>query len=227
MTDKIAVLIPAYNESKTIGEVVKRTRKAAPRIEVLVVDDGSKDDTAKLAKKAGATVIKHEVNKGKAQAMITGMHKLKNYDWVVFLDADLQYEPEEIVKFLEIIKQGDADFILGYRKFSDIPHFRHWLANVLVSFIFNICYGSNVKDLTCGLRAIRMDLWNKMHLIFSGYLVETEMAYDAAKLGARIQQLHVGVKYHSKSGVSRGVKIVASILLHTLFWKVFGKRRIF
>ncbi len=227
MVAKIAVLIPAYNESKTIGEVVKRTRKAARGIEVLVVDDGSKDNTAGLAKKAGADVIRHEVNKGKAQAMITGMNKLKKFDWVVFLDADLQYEPEEIVKFLEVIKQDGADFILGYRTFSNIPHFRHWLANVLVSLIFNVCYGANVRDLTCGLRAIKMSLWNKMNLIFSGYLVETEMAYDAAKFNARIQQMRVGVKYHSKSGVSRGVKIVASILIHTLFWKVVGKRRIF
>ena len=227
MAARIAVLIPAYNESKTIGEVVKRTIKAAPGIDVLVVDDGSKDNTAGLAKKAGADVIKHEANKGKARAMITGMNKLKKFDWVVFLDADLQYEPEELSNFSDLIKKDDADFISGKRNFKNIPFFRHWLANTVVSTIFNICYASHVSDLTCGLRAIRTSLWRKMNLIFSGYLVETEMAYDAVKLKARIKEVDVHVKYHSKSGVSRGVKIVASILIHTLFWKIFGKRRIF
>ena len=225
--DSVAVLIPAYNEAKTIAEVVIRTRKAAPDVKILVVDDGSVDNTTIIAKGAGADVLKLEKNKGKAQAMISGMVALKDYTWVVYLDADLQYAPEEIKKFLEIIKQDKADFILGYRDFGHIPHFRHRLANTVVSTLFNICYGTNVKDLTCGLRAIRTTLWQKMNLMFSGYLVETEMAYEAKKLGAYIEQVPVGVKYHGKSKVQRGVKITASIILHTIFWRLLGKRRMF
>ncbi len=223
---EVAVLIPAYNEEENIEAVIKRTRQINPHLKILVVDDGSHDKTSQLAKKAGADVVIHKKNKGKAEAIRTGMNILKKYKWVVFLDADLQYSPEELKKFLNAIRRGNADFILGYRDFSQIPHFRHWFANNVVSSIFNICYSSDIRDLMCGLRAIRASLWMRMNLIFSGYLVETEMAYEVKILGAKTEQVNVGVKYHSKSGLERGIKIVFSIILHIIFWKIFGKRYI-
>jgi glycosyltransferase involved in cell wall biosynthesis len=216
---KIAVLIPAYNEESTIYDIVKLSRKYAS---VLVVDDGSTDRTAEKAKEAGATVLVNSHNKGKTHAMIRGLKYLSNFDGIIFLDADFQYHPSEIPKFIEKLKT--ADFVLGMRDMSSIPFFRHKVANIVMTKIFNVLCRSNYHDLTCGLRAIRTDLWKRMTFKYSGYLIEAEMLKEAIRKHARIAEVPVSVQYKQKSSILRGVMIVSSIMLHSLWWRISKKR---
>ncbi|MFH0711069.1 MAG: glycosyltransferase family 2 protein, partial [Candidatus Aenigmatarchaeota archaeon] len=135
-------LIPAYNEENHIEEVIRRLRKVDSIIP-LVVDDGSKDRTAELARKAGATVIRHLRNKGKGEALKTGFEyilKKKDAKYVVVVDSDLQFLPEESTRFLKALKKG-ANFVCGYRNFSRVP-FANRLGNQIWIFAFNLLFGS-------------------------------------------------------------------------------------
>ncbi|EHR79127.1 glycosyl transferase [Thermococcus litoralis DSM 5473] len=116
---KTLIIIPAYNEELTIGSVVALAKKYG---DVLVVDDGSKDRTSEIAQKAGAIVIRHEVNKGKGAALKTGFgYALANgYDVIVTIDADGQHNPDEIPLLLKPILEGEADLVIGSR-YLNIP----------------------------------------------------------------------------------------------------------
>src|SRR3990172_4209614 len=105
---KVVALIPAWNESATIGEVVKRTKRVTDH--VLVVDDGSTDGTAKIAKESGAVVIKHDTNKGKGEALRTGFNELLRYafDFAIVVDSDMQYFPEDGTALLKPLENGEA-----------------------------------------------------------------------------------------------------------------------
>src|SRR5260370_161466 len=115
MTERVMVLIPAFNASKSVGDVIRATREIV-RV-VVVVNDGSRDDTASVARAAGAEVIDHPQNRGKGGALKTGFaHAIKNgYDVVVTLDADGQHLPREIPKFLKSREETKADLIIGGR----------------------------------------------------------------------------------------------------------------
>ena len=150
---KTYALIPAYNEEKTIEKVVKKVKKM--NLTPIVVDDFSSDNTYELAKRAGAIVLKHEKNKGKGEAIKTGLEFLKknDFDHVVLIDADMQYSPEEAIKLLTPLKEGKADFVVGYRNWKNIP-FRHKLGNFVWRNSFNILFGTKFKDTNCGFMAL-------------------------------------------------------------------------
>src|SRR3989344_3725688 len=144
MTDTI-VLIPAYNEEKNIKEIVTRVKKLG--YTTLVVDDFSKDRTSQFAKDAGAVVVRHEVNKGKGEGIKTGFEyifKNRKEKYVVLLDADLQYIPEDIPKVIEKLQKNQADFVMGYRDWSIVP-WRHRLGNLAWRISFNLLFGTKMK----------------------------------------------------------------------------------
>ena len=122
-------IIPAYNEEKNIKEIV--TRLKAVNITPLVVDDKSEDKTVEIAEKVGVKVLKHEVNKGKGEAIKTGVsYLLENTDfkYLILIDADMQYVPEEATNLLKPLQKGEADIVTGYRDWSTVP-FRHVWGN--------------------------------------------------------------------------------------------------
>ena len=122
---KVYGLVPAYNEEDNVQEVIDRLKKI--KVVPIVVDDGSTDRTSEFAKKRKAVVLRHEKNKGKGEALKTGfkyiLQKCKGAKYVVIIDADMQYPPEESIKLIEVLKQG-ADLVTGYRDLEKIP-FRH------------------------------------------------------------------------------------------------------
>lgn len=207
----IIALIPAYNEEKTIKEVVKRCYKYADV--VIVVDDGSKDKTFELAKKAGAIVIRHKKNQGKGEALKTGfkfiLNNFESFEKVVVIDADLQYYPEEIPKFLE----KNANMIMGYRNWREVP-FRHKLANFLWRKVFNFLFKTNLKDVACGFQAYdRKAIKTIINDIKGGYLVETSILISAIKNKLKLKQVPVKVVYKKVSGIRRGVRMFFGILI--------------
>src|SRR3989344_291409 len=216
---KVCAIVPAYNEEKTIGELVKRLKKTLPEDEVVVIDDFSKDRTAELAKKAGAFVVSHEKNKGKASGVLTGLSYAKkiNANAVLIIDADMQYAPELAHKILEPIEKNEADFVMGFRDFSKVP-FRHSLGNFATRFSFNLLFSTNFRDTNCGLVAFNKKAFDIVKEIYEGYyggyLIEPALLIGALKNNLKIKQVHVEVSYHVKSEVFRGVRMIAGLLFY-------------
>ncbi len=208
------VLIPAFNEEKNIVEVVRRTKKSG--FIPLVVDDGSKDKTTKNAKKAGAVVVTHKKNKGKGEAMTTGfsyiIKKFPKAKYVVILDADLQYDPEDTPRLIEILRSGEADYVTGYRNWRTVPG-RHSLGNFVWRTVFNLLFGTRLKDTNCGFIAMTTKAMKKMmKVIYGGYIIENMMMSEALKNKLRIKQVHVKVHYHHIRKIPTGTKIVLGCL---------------
>jgi glycosyltransferase involved in cell wall biosynthesis len=188
----LCALIAAFNEEAHIADVVKGTAlHASP---VVVVDDGSTDDTAARARDAGAIVIRHEQNRGKGCAIRTGLEYALKQDpsHVLFLDADLQHDPAEIPRLVARAEQGHGDFVIGEREFrkETMPAAR-FHANVIGSAIVSRFIGADVADSQSGFRLIRADLLRRVRLTGTGYEIETEMLIKLVRAGAAVERVTV------------------------------------
>ncbi len=213
---KVASLIPAYNEEKTIYEVVRRVKKL--KMLPIVIDDCSSDKTFELAKKAGAIVLRHEKNRGKGEALRTGFEFLKkmNVENVVLIDADMQYLPESSKDLLEVLEKKNADIVLGARNFKEIP-LRHRLGNFVWRNSFNLLFGTNFLDTNCGLMALKKSAIEKIKdSLQGGYIVENSILVQALKNNLKIEQAPVKVKYKKTSGFLRGIRVVLGVLIFIL-----------
>jgi len=210
---KNVALIPAYNEEKNILEIIDKTKKLRKFNKIIVIDDGSKDRTAELAKKAGAIVIRHEKNKGKGEALKTGFNyisKIRDIKNIVIIDADLQYEPKEALKLLKALES--ADLVMGYRDFSKLP-FRHKLGNFVWKTSFNLFFGTRLNDTNCGLIALKAVSIKKMN-VHGGYIIENSMLASAVENNLKIKQVFVNVNYKKISGIKRGIKTVLGVFVY-------------
>jgi glycosyltransferase involved in cell wall biosynthesis len=188
---KACALIAAYNEASHVSAVVSGTMRSIAH--VFVVDDGSTDQTARLAREAGATVIVHERNLGKGRAIRTGLaHVLSQpYTHVLFIDGDLQHDPEEIPALLARAERG-SDLVIGEREFvkDTMPPARYH-SNVIGSWILSRFIGAEVVDSQSGFRLIRADLLRDVRLTSTGYEIETEMLIKLVRQGATLDRVTV------------------------------------
>ncbi len=188
----ICALIAAYNEERHVAEVVRGTARHVDA--VVVVDDGSGDETAARAAAAGARVIQHGRNLGKGRAIRTGLsHVLAEpYTHVLLLDADLQHDPDEIPKLVACARAGVGDFVVGEREFSRtaMPASRFY-SNVIGSRILSALVGTTVRDSQSGFRLIRADLLRRVALTATGYEIETEMIIKLVRAGAVVERVSV------------------------------------
>jgi glycosyltransferase involved in cell wall biosynthesis len=188
----LCALIAAFNEEAHVADVVTRTAPHASP--VVVVDDGSTDDTAARARDAGAIVIRHEQNRGKGCAIRTGLEYVLAQDrsHVLFLDADLQHDPAEIPRLVARAKQGRGDFVIGEREFrKDTMPAARFYANVIGSAILSRFIGADVADSQSGFRLIRADLLRRVPLTATGYEIETEMLIKLVRSGAAVEPVIV------------------------------------
>ena len=188
----LCALIAAFNEEAHVADVVKGTAlHASP---VVVVDDGSTDDTAARARNAGAIVIRHEQNRGKGCAIRTGLEYVLKQDCshVLFLDADHQHDPAEIPRLVARAEQGHGDFVIGEREFrKDAMPAVRFHANVIGSAIVSRFIGADVADSQSGFRLIRTDLLRRVRLTGTGYEIETEMLIKLVRAGAAVERVTV------------------------------------
>ncbi len=186
-----SIIIPAFNEEKNIASVVKRVRKLSKKYEIIVVDDGSRDTTSKIAAAAGARVITLKKNHGKAFSCITGARAASS-EKIIFIDADLQLLPEEIPKFVRALDK--CELAAGVRDMSEVPIQRrasNWLAARLIGG----------KDALCGFRGVRKNALLKMDIRSKRYEFEAEMLLAAKKRGYKIIEIPVSVRYENFSGM--------------------------
>jgi len=212
-------LIPAYNEAKNIKELIARLRKNDD-IKLIVVDDGSIDRTREIVKRLGVTLLTLKTQRGKGQALKEGfsyiLRKRPEAKFIVLIDADMQYLPEEAPRILEPLKNGEAELVTGYRKFSKIPY-RHKMGNFVWRTLFNIMFDANFKDTNCGYMGMTRGAMKKMvGVMHGGYIIENAMFVQAIKNKMRIKQVPVSVVYHRKSKVARGIRVVAGVLIFIL-----------
>lgn len=191
---KILALIPAYNEATRLAAVVSG---ALVHLPVLVVDDGSSDDTAAVAERAGATVLRQRPNQGKGVALRAGFRQAiaAGYDAVLTLDADGQHDPAEIPKFLEAYRRSQADLIIGARRFNQMPPLRR-LANSLGRRAFSWALGQAVPDNQSGYRLIGRGLLAE--LLSSreqGFEFEVEMIVICVERGFKLAWVPIRTIY--------------------------------
>jgi glycosyltransferase involved in cell wall biosynthesis len=201
MNPKIAV-IAAYNEDRFIGSVVLKTRRYVDQ--VLVVDDGSADDTARIAEQAGATVIRHDCNRGKAEAVNTGLRRARelNAELVVLLDADGQHDPNEIPHLFEPIQNHQTDLVVGSRFLevrSQIPRWRTFGQHAL-TLATNVASGMPLTDSQSGFRALSQKALQALNFRSEGgFSIESEMQFLAQKHGLTVQEVPISVIYSEPS----------------------------
>ena len=192
----IAAVIPAYREEKHIGDVVRRTRQQLD--DVLVVDDGSSDQTAARAREAGAEVIVHPENRGKGESIKTGLrHWLdRQFDYVVILDADGQHLPEEIDRFANAASTRDAQLFIGTRMndLSGMPRLRRVVNRYMSKRISRVC-GQNIPDTQCGFRMLHRQLVPDVLGGADRFDYETEMLIFASRKGYRIESVPITTVY--------------------------------
>jgi glycosyltransferase involved in cell wall biosynthesis len=194
---KIAAVIPAYNEEKHIGDVVRRTRQKLDN--VVVVDDGSHDKTAERAREAGADVIVHEQNRGKGETIKTGLrHWLdRQFDFMIILDADGQHRPEEIDRFMAAaLSPDEPKLILGNRMkdISSMPLVRRIVNRWMSERISALC-GQKIPDTQCGFRLLHRQLIPELFGGTARFDYETEMLIVASRKGFRVDSVPISTVY--------------------------------
>ncbi len=175
---RIAIVMPAHNEEKTVYNVVKKASKCG---KVIVIDDASTDKTSKEARRAGALVIRHKTNKGLGCALRTGFEKVKkmNVDAVVTVDADGQHNPDEIPLFVKELENG-YDFVLGTRDLRAYPFVKKF-GNFFLNFATNFISGTNLKDTESGFRAIKKEALKKLYLKAQRYEIAVEIIFEVGR----------------------------------------------
>jgi len=183
---RIAALIPAFNEERNIAAVVEGVRPFVT--EVIVVDDGSADNTMNIAAGAGAVILRHESNMGKGAALKTGFTYLlkQGYEGAITIDADGQHDPSEIPLFIAAAAKG-YDMVIGNRmsNVSTMPFIRRF-ANHTSSLLVSLFLGRNVRDSQNGFRYYRVASVCSLSLKADKYDLETEVIFKAGRAGYRI-----------------------------------------
>ena len=220
---RLGIVIPARNESGRIGAVltdIEVVSGIGSHI-VLVVDDGSSDETARIARGAGATVVRHAINLGKGGALRTGceMALRAGCEVIAVMDADGQHDPADLPRLVAPLVAGDADIVCAYRHFGAGMPAAMRLGNRGLSRVFEMLFGLHVTDTQCGLRGFTADAYGQLRWLACDYSVETEMLVRAARAHLRLREIDIATVYHDRyKGTTPidGLKIFANMLM----WRV-------
>jgi len=209
--------IAAYNEARYIGSIVLQARQYVD--EVIVVDDGSTDNTARVAELAGATVIRHDANRGKGTAIqsILAETKKRNPDILVLLDADSQHDPNEIPVLIKPISEG-FDLVIGSREAQKdkTPRYRRIGQKVLLRST-RLASKTNISDSESGFRALSAKAINKLELKARGFAIESEMITRAAGKNLKITEVPISNIYtingSTLNPVRHGIDVLSRVIV--------------
>ncbi|HTY45617.1 MAG TPA: glycosyltransferase family 2 protein [Patescibacteria group bacterium] len=193
---KTCVVVPTYNESGAIGSVLAQIKKQG--LDVVVVDDGSQDNTVAIAERCGAVVLRSDRNEGKGASLVKGFRYClsKDFDAVITMDGDGQHVPQDIAQFLRQARVSGAGIFIGTRmsKTKHMPPLR-FLTNRFMSWFISQVTGQYIPDTQCGFRLIRRQVLEKFVLKSRKYEIESEMLIQAARLGAQIESVPIETVY--------------------------------
>jgi glycosyltransferase involved in cell wall biosynthesis len=189
----VTLIIPAYNEAATIGEVLDRVASLDLDTQVVVVDDGSTDGTGELAAARGAQVIRQE-NQGKGAAIRAGIPHVEG-DIAVIQDADMEYDPADVPALIEPIERGVADVVYGSRLSGGRPQraymFWHLVGNRFLSLLTNVLFNTTLSDMETGYKAFRSEVLRELDLRENDFGIEPEITGQICKRGLRIYELPI------------------------------------
>jgi glycosyltransferase involved in cell wall biosynthesis len=193
---KTCVIIPTYNEAKKIGKLVTEIRQQG--LGIVVIDDGSRDNTSEIARNNGATVLRNDINQGKGASLIMGFnYALSNgYDAVITMDGDGQHLPEDIPFFMRLAKYSESGILIGNRmqKTKTMPTIR-FLTNKFMSWLLSCLAKQDIPDTQCGFRLIKKEVLEKVALATSKYETESEILIKSSRLGFKIESVPIKTIY--------------------------------
>jgi dolichol-phosphate hexosyltransferase len=200
---KLSILVPVYNEARTVQAVIKRVLDVefpCP-VEVVIVDDASTDGTAEiLAHLEDARLVKlrHAVNRGKGAAIRTAVAAASG-QFMVPLDADLEYQPEEIPQLLEPVLSGEAEVVYGSRGFGSHASYSFWyvMGNKAVTTVANVLFNAYIADLETCFKLLPLELMRSLRITSEGFGMEAEIT--GKLLARRIRPFEVGISYRARS----------------------------
>jgi glycosyltransferase involved in cell wall biosynthesis len=226
----LSVVVPAYNEEKTIRNVIEKLLRVPELLEIVVVDDCSSDKTLEIAKLVAAEhpqilIARHSRNQGKTEALKTGLQRTSGAI-VIIQDADLEYDSDEISSLIRPIIDGHADVVYGsrfmVRKAARVLYFYHYLANRALTFLSNVFTNINLTDVETGYKAFRGEIIRQMVITSKGFGFEIEVTAKVAKLKCAIFEAPIsyyGRTYEEgkKIGFRDGIAALWYIIRFNLF----------
>jgi glycosyltransferase involved in cell wall biosynthesis len=194
---KVCVLIPSYNEARTIGRIVEKIKKMG--IDVIVVDDGSTDATEKIASENGAIVIRHMKNVGKGASLKEGFEfilKTTDFEGIIIMDGDGQHEPDDIRKFISRAGDYDDDIIVGNRmmRAEGMPFVRRATNRFMSRLLSRLCR-QDIPDTQCGFKFIRRKILEEIKLDSNNYDFDSELLIRAARRHFKIASVPIRTIY--------------------------------
>lgn len=219
-----AAVVPAYNAADHLPVVLDELGKVIPTLRIIVVDDGSTDDTYRVASQCGVQVLQHQINQGKGAALATGMDKAVQMGmrYVVTLDADGQHNPAEIPDFAAKVAQTGADIVVGNRlgALKSMPLLRVY-TNRVTSWVVSRFARQRIPDSQNGFRIISTEVISEIRLETTRYDTESEILIKAGRAGARIESVPVETIYgQEKSSINPFVDTFRffRLVAKALFW---------
>ena len=202
---KIAVLIPCYNESKTIAKLIKDYKKVLPKADIYVYDNNSTDGTDEIARKAGA-IVKYEYRQGKGN-VIRSMFKDIDADCYLMIDGDDTYPKENAKEMCDLVLEGKADMVIGDRLsstyFTENKRPFHNFGNKLVRGLINTLFKSNIRDIMTGYRAFSYEFVKTFPVLSKGFEIETEMTIHALDKNFLLKEIPVEYRDRPAGSVSK------------------------
>ena len=222
-SNDIFVVVPAYNEEKTVSQIIEGIVEDG--YNVVLVNDGSKDDTLNLAIESKRKypnkifIVSHIINRGLGAALKTGMTVAinKGAKYILTFDADGQHDIDDIAKVIKPLQEGKADACIGARPLKDMPISKSF-ANFVMNFLTLIFYGKKVKDSQSGLRAFTSDAAGQIDIVSSGYAVSSEFIKEISDNNLRLEEVEITTIYtpetqHKGTDAIVGLKILFKMIL--------------
>jgi len=230
---KLTIVIPVFNEERTVAELLRRVLAVPYEKEVILVDDASQDGSVRImeelcARHPEVTLRRHEKNQGKGAALATGLKEFGG-DVVLIQDADLEYDPADYPNLLKPIEDGNADVVYGSRflggPFGRVHLYHHYLANRFLTAVSNLFTNLNLTDMETCYKVFTADVARRLDLRSKGFAVEPEITAKVAKMRVRVYEVpirYAGRDYAAgkKIRARDGVKAICAIVRWGLFHRM-------
>ncbi len=219
---KLTVIIPSYNEAKTLTKIISKVKKTKLASQIIVINDGSNDESKSILKRIkNIEIINNSQNRGKGFSIRKSL-KIAKGDYILIQDADLEYDPEDYEKLLDPIKKHKAEIVYGSRFTGEHRniYFWNWQANKLLNFLTNMLYNTTISDMEVGLKLIKTDIIKSLNLKANRFDFEPELTAKLLKKGYFIYEVpisYVGRTYQEGKKIKAKDGLIA-------FWTLLKNR---